>query len=143
MKVVLPEKLHQEICDHSVADFPNEACGLLVGQKNEKGELVVSNCLQAMNVSSTPEHAFEIDPTQIIKTQKNRRDLSEQIIGHYHSHPNGRAEPSKTDLKQNYDTSLIWLIAALENSKVIEINGYASFEGLFQKIDMEIISSQE
>jgi proteasome lid subunit RPN8/RPN11 len=34
------------------------------------------------------------------------------MIGHYHSHPNGAAEPSRHDAAMALDTGRLWLIVA-------------------------------
>ena len=41
-----------------------------------------------------------------------------EIVGCYHSHPNGRPEPSKRDLEYATEDGFIWLIAALDAGAV-------------------------
>jgi len=36
------------------------------------------------------------------------------VIGHYHSHPGGAAEPSRTDAESITDPAMVWVIVALE-----------------------------
>jgi len=40
-----------------------------------------------------------------------------RIIAHWHSHPNGRAEPSAQDAAMIYDRSLVWLISAVQDGR--------------------------
>ena len=45
------------------------------------------------NLADTPDR-FEIDPAEQIKLMRALRGAGREIIGCYHSHPNGSAEPS-------------------------------------------------
>jgi len=41
------------------------------------------------------------------------RGTAREIVGCYHSHPNGRAEPSRTDVAGGSESGFIWLIAGI------------------------------
>jgi proteasome lid subunit RPN8/RPN11 len=87
--------------------FPNECCGLVTG-KSGLAEAVVP----ARNVHPHPATGFEIDPATLLATHRNVRAEDRQVIGHYHSHPNGRAEPSTRDAARATDNGQIWFIIA-------------------------------
>lgn len=71
---------------------PHECCGLLLGADG----LVV--CARpAANVHPRPDRHFEIDPLALIAAHKAARGGGMALLGYYHSHPNGRAQPSDTD----------------------------------------------
>ncbi|MCH2486578.1 MAG: M67 family metallopeptidase, partial [Erythrobacter sp.] len=70
---------------------PHEACGLLLGQ----GERITA-IRPAANVHPEPARFFEIDPQALIDAHRAARDGDLQVLGYYHSHPNGLAEPSAT-----------------------------------------------
>ena len=50
------------------------------------------------------------------------------MIGCYHSHPNGRAEPSAFDLEGAAETGFVWLIAVLTSGGVCGLGAYV-FDG--------------
>lgn len=102
----LPADLRERIFSHCVEDYPREACGLLIGRP----DYMITEAVASANLSQNPEKNFEIDPALIIEYQKKLRDGTERILGHYHSHPDGRAVPSVHDQAQNHDSSLIWMI---------------------------------
>ena len=83
-----------------------EVCGLLLGQG-----LHVTAALAAQNIAEMPETAFEIDPQALIAAHKAARAGGPAVVGHYHSHPNGRAEPSVRDAAAAKGGEL-WLIVA-------------------------------
>ena len=121
-KLILPSELEQQIRRHCEAAYPHEACGLLIGSGQKVTAVVAS-----ANLSDSPENSFEIDPALIIKYQKKARAGGGQLIGHYHSHPDGKAEPSDRDQQQTYDPDLIWLIVEVRGGQSGEIKGFGCF----------------
>lgn len=97
---------------HAMDAFPKECCGLLIGKHVTATEWHVCQTIQSTNVSDGDlTKTFEIDPALLIRTQKELRDTETEIIGYYHSHPNGPARPSETDIKSVLEADKIWLIA--------------------------------
>lgn len=47
-----------------------------------------------------PESRFEVPPLDILAAEQLAEDVGLEIIGFYHSHPSGRAHPSRIDLSQ-------------------------------------------
>lgn len=92
--------------------YPNEACGLLVGHADGNGWRIIQ-AVAGANVHAEPRHRFEVDPRLVFEYMRRLRGGSETVIGHFHSHPDGPAEPSTTDRESAYDRNAIWLIAAV------------------------------
>ena len=84
-----------------------ECCGLLLGRGG-----TVNTAQPAANVHPDPADHFEIDPAALIATHRAARAGGPQVLGYYHSHPNGRAEPSTTDRAQASGDRRIWAIVA-------------------------------
>ena len=118
--IILPSEPRAAIATHAVADYPNEACGLLLGQR-QGDDMIVSQAVASTNVADKPSHRFAIDPGLRLRLQKAARSGSAQILGHYHSHPDGTAQPSKTDKAGIYEADLIWLIAAVKAGQMHDI----------------------
>ena len=89
------------------AQSPDEVCGLLVGRDG-----VVEELVPARNVAADPARSFEIDPATLLATHRTARGQGRRVIGHWHSHPNGRREPSARDAARATDNGEIWLIIA-------------------------------
>jgi proteasome lid subunit RPN8/RPN11 len=62
--------------------------------------------------------------------QKSARKSGHAVIGCYHSHPNGRAQPSATDLAGANVEDFLWLIAAGD-----ELNAFVYLRGVFTGAD--------
>jgi len=107
MPITLARTVHAAILATSEEVAPREACGLLLGAGSH-----ISHALPTANVHPEPQRHFEIDPAALIAAYKAARAGGPQIIGYFHSHPNGLARPSATDAAQASGDGRIWAIAA-------------------------------
>ena len=74
--------------------------------------------LLADNVAPDPATHFEINPTILIAAEKAARDQGAAIIGYFHSHPNGLAQPSTTDATMAAADGRYWVILTNETVTV-------------------------
>ncbi|HEY1837544.1 MAG TPA: M67 family metallopeptidase [Rhizomicrobium sp.] len=100
--------LRAQIAHEAKSAFPRECCGLIEGYR-DGSRIVATRLHAARNVAAEPDR-FEIDPGAHVALLKTLRGTQREIIGCYHSHPNGRAEPSARD--GGGDDNFVWLIAA-------------------------------
>ena len=98
------------------AALPRECCGLIEGRRggSDPDILVLHPCLNL----ARGEDEFEIDPAEQFRLMRVLRGTHREILGCYHSHPNGRAEPSPRDAAAAGEDDFLWLIAAIEGDKV-------------------------
>jgi len=101
-------KIGREILDnllYAAAAAPDrEICGLLFGADGG-----VDRAEPVDNVAENPSDSFEIDPRALFAAFRAERAGGPRLIGHYHSHPNGSAEPSARDLAAA-EPGKYWLI---------------------------------
>jgi len=94
--------------------YPEEACGLLVGRRAPGGAWCVGAVEASANVAAPPRtRRFEIDPGLRLRLMRTLRDGPDEVIGVYHSHPDGAPEPSDTDRAMIFEPAMIWLITAV------------------------------
>lgn len=86
---------------------PLECCGVLLGAGGRIGQAV-----PAANVHADPARHFEIDPAVLIAAHRAARAGGPQVLGYYHSHPNGRAGPSDEDFAMAERAGRFWAIIA-------------------------------
>lgn len=86
---------------------PRECCGILLGA-GDRIEVI----RPAANVHPHPARHFEIDPQALVDAHRAARQGGPQVLGYYHSHPNGLAEPSATDRAMAHRAGEIWAIVA-------------------------------
>ena len=107
MVVELTSGVTATLLEEAARAHPRECCGLLLGH-GARVELAVP----AGNVHPAPHDHFEIDPQALIAAHRTARSGGLQVLGYYHSHPNGRAQPSATDQTQASGDGRIWAIIA-------------------------------
>lgn len=110
MKIALPADLRAGILAAARAAHPGECCGLLLGLWDQDRAHVTA-LHPARNLAIDPDR-FDLDPADHIAAQKAARATGHAVIGCYHSHPHGRAEPSASDLAGAAQDNFLWLIAA-------------------------------
>lgn len=100
------------IADLAEAAYPGECCGLLVGTGLRR--IRVTRLIPAPNLlhHQAPDR-FELDPRIRFEAERAVRGTDQRVVGHWHSHPDGSARPSRTDLDQAWEPDLIWLIAGV------------------------------
>ena len=82
-----------------------ERCGLLLGQ----GGWILDH-RPAENIAADPARHFELDGRVLVAAERAARHGGLPVIGHYHSHPNGLEQPSRTDADAAGDDGRLWLI---------------------------------
>ncbi len=70
---------------------PAECCGVLLGTRG-----AVSEVRPVRNVA--PRGRFEMDPDELLAVLAEADDAGLDVVGSFHSHPGGRAEPSDVDV---------------------------------------------
>lgn len=91
----------------AAAAHPREACGLLLGEGGR-----ITAAVEARNVHPAPATHFEIDPQALIDAHRAARAGGSEVIGYFHSHPSGLAEPSATDRASAAGDGRVWAIIA-------------------------------
>ncbi len=114
MTVRLPARITELIHTEAMAAYPFECCGLLVGHWSADGKtLTVTEAHPSKNTTDQdPRRGFEIDPKlrfDLMRQAQARADGTD-IVGHWHSHPDGPAEPSERDVSAAYEPEFVWLI---------------------------------
>jgi proteasome lid subunit RPN8/RPN11 len=107
MIVTISSGLAKTLVDEAAAAGGVEVCGLLLGHPG-----AITTAVPARNVAADPGRSFEIDPATLLRVHREARAAGQTVIGHYHSHPNGSAGPSKRDAARAIDNGQIWLIIA-------------------------------
>lgn len=107
MTVTISSALAARIVADANANPEIEVCGLLIGEPDR-----VDAIRPAANVANDPARHFEVDPAVLFDALRAEREGRGCVVGHYHSHPTGRAAPSATDAAMIRHPGELWLIAA-------------------------------
>lgn len=129
----LPQNLRSQIEREALAALPRECCGLIEGVRENAGARATA--VHATRNLAEESDQFEIDPAEQFQLIRRLRGTSREIIGCYHSHPNGRAEPSPRDLSGAVDEEFLWLIARVEAGRA-DVQAYLCREGVFARVPL-------
>lgn len=131
MPILLSSALHQQLLSEAAAAFPRECCGLLFGTSDR-----IDRAQPCANVAADPIRTFEIDPAALIAAERAARSGGQGLIGYYHSHPNGRAEPSPCDASEAARDDRLWLIVAGNTITAWRATAHGALHGVFDPIEL-------
>ena len=110
IRIVIADDLRRAIENEASAANPRECCGLIEGVV--EGSEYRATALHPSPNLAPRDDRFEIAPDVQFAALKAARANGHRIIGCYHSHPNGQAEPSRHDLAGAGEDGFVWLIAS-------------------------------
>ncbi|WP_336364391.1 desampylase [Halalkalicoccus salilacus] len=96
---------------------PREVCGVLGGRRTAASVLVES-AVPVPNVADEPRARYELDPERQLAAIESLEERGEEVVGFYHSHPDGPAGPSATDRAQATWPDAHYVIVSLPEESV-------------------------
>lgn len=141
--IVVAASALRTIVSAAKARYPEESCGLLIGRRESdgvaNGRIVVSEAREGANVAPEPRRKrFEIDPRLRLQTMRALGHGPEAIVGHFHSHPDRPARPSRTDIERAYEPELIWVITAVAGGRAVETAAFRIERGLVFRLELVV-----
>jgi proteasome lid subunit RPN8/RPN11 len=89
----MPRPELERMLAHVRTGYPFEACGALLGRDHE----VVRVAPLENRETEKPSVRYAIDPKDLVRLDRESREVGLEIIGYFHSHPDHPARPSETD----------------------------------------------
>lgn len=130
-RVVLPSHLVEQMLAQACASPHAEICGLVTARNGHP-----SRCIAVRNVAPQPQRLFSMDPQQQIAAMRSMREQGEELYGIYHSHPQGPAEPSATDIEQAAYPEALYLIIALNGERRPQLRAYRISDGKTRAVQL-------
>ena len=121
----LPKSAAAAILAHAERDAPHEACGLLIGVGH-----AVARVVPTANGDASPTR-YTIPAAQHFAALRLARAEGLAVIGAYHSHPRGPAEPSATDAATAFP-GFVFAIAGLAPEP--HVRGWQFADGNFVEL---------
>ena len=107
------------------AAYPDECCGILLGEIDSAGNKIVKQ-LQAINNAredGEKYHRFLITPEDMLQAEQTARAAKMEVIGFYHSHPDHPAVPSEYD-RDHALPFYSYAIVSVEKEKAKELTSW-------------------
>src|SRR5690348_5241546 len=111
MALILNQEQFEAIQAHGASDYPNECCGILLGQVSDSRKAVEEvvrlknlrlDAARAQEIlpleapgKESERNRFLIDPKEQLRVEKGARARGLDVLGYYHSHPDHPARPSE------------------------------------------------
>jgi proteasome lid subunit RPN8/RPN11 len=110
--VALPEAVRAAIVAHARAALPNEACGLVIGDRPASDGGVVLRWAPTRNKAASP-YRYEIQPEDLLRLTIETDDAGEVFWAIVHSHVASPARPSPTDIGLAFYPDALYLLVSL------------------------------
>jgi len=89
--IELERAFFEEMVEHGLAAFPNEACGLLAAKEERPVKFFAMTNADASPVS------YRLDPKEQLEAENEMEDEEWQTLAIFHTHTHSEAYPSPTD----------------------------------------------
>lgn len=111
--VALPAAIRDAIVEHARREAPNEACGIVVGDRAaaEGGRALRWEPLR--NPLESP-YRYAIDPDDLLRLTIETDDADEVFWAIVHSHVASPARPSPTDLREAHYPDALYMLVSLD-----------------------------
>lgn len=108
-EVLISNRHLKRIIRYAVRSAPMEVCGILAGSHKR-----ISHIFPVPNMLQSPSQ-FRMEPGKQLGVLRKLDRLGVDMVGYYHSHPNGPGWPSITDCQANMFPNIISLIVFFKN----------------------------
>ena len=110
--VQLPAPLIDAIVEHARSEYPNEACGLVIGDRAAGDGGTALRFVPTRNRAASP-YRYEIDSEDLLRLTIAIDDADEVFWAIVHSHVRSPAYPSPTDVGLAFYPDALYLLVSL------------------------------
>lgn len=125
MALTIDRTLLEQLRQHGEETYPNECCGVLVGEFEEAGNKTVKSVERCGNTRmDSPQNRYQISPIDLVRIQREAELEGYDIVGFYHSHPDHPALWSSTDLAEAHWSGCSYVITSVDKGKAALTNSF-------------------
>ncbi len=118
----LPAAIRDAIVAYARAEYPNEACGLIIGDSPATDGGRALRFERARNKAASP-YRYEIDPNDLLRLTIATDDAEEVFWGIVHSHTHSPAVPSPTDIGLAFYPDALYVLVSLSEDEADPVTG--------------------
>ena len=128
----------QSLIDNARRNPRVECCGFLAGREG-----IITHAFPAENIAANRATSYEVATKEIVHLMRKIRAASLEMLGIYHSHPNGRGEPSETDIATvGYPEVAYFIISLAANADAdanAVVRAFAIRDGQVTELKLSIV----
>ncbi|HET7169025.1 MAG TPA: M67 family metallopeptidase [Candidatus Limnocylindrales bacterium] len=134
----------QAMLDHARHDYPNEACGVIVGDRPAADGGRALRFEATRNEARSP-YRYNIDPADLYRLSVAVDDADHVFWGIVHSHTHSPAVPSPTDLGLAFYPDALYVLVSLSGDQADRTTGAPSVrawrivEGEMHEVVLDIV----
>ncbi|MFL5677697.1 MAG: Mov34/MPN/PAD-1 family protein [Chloroflexota bacterium] len=114
--VFVPPSIREAIAAQARAEYPNEACGLIVGDAPAADGGVALEYIPTRNKAASP-YRYEIEPADLLRLTIETDDADQVFWGIVHSHTHTPAVPSPTDIGLAFYPESLYILVSLSEDE--------------------------
>ncbi|MEO8468431.1 MAG: M67 family metallopeptidase [Chloroflexota bacterium] len=134
--VSISTAIREAIEAHARAALPNEACGLIIGDRPAVDGGVALRWLPTRNRAASP-YRYEIDSEDLLRATIETDDADEVFWAIIHSHVASPARPSPTDIELAFYPDALYVLVSLHPDEVDPATGAAGLRA-WRILDNEV-----
>ncbi len=122
--VTISAAMREAIVAHARAALPNEACGLIIGDRPAADGGLALRWMPTRNRAASP-YRYEIDSDDLLRATIDTDDADEVFWAIVHSHVASPARPSPTDIGLAFYPDALYLLVSLHPDEADPVTGGA------------------
>jgi proteasome lid subunit RPN8/RPN11 len=130
--ISITDEVKAAIEKQALESIPYECCGLLSGKDN----LITANH-PLRNEADRPLTNYFASPDDLFKAMRRMREMRQEMLGIYHSHPRSKAYPSPTDVQMAFYPEAIYFIISLEPQ--IELRAFRINNTVIEEVNFQVL----
>ena len=141
----LPALLLQAMIDDARAGYPNESCGLILGDAAAAAGGQALRFEATRNAAASP-YRYEIHPDDLYRLSVAADEADQVFWGIVHSHTHTQAVPSPTDVGLAFYPDALYILVSLSEDEAHPMTGAPSVrawrivEGEVHEVALEIVT---
>jgi [CysO sulfur-carrier protein]-S-L-cysteine hydrolase len=122
-----------EMVEHGLAVFPNEACGLLAGKEGRPVHFFPMTNADASPVS------YRLDPMEQLRVFDEMDEQGWELLGIVHTHTHSEAYPSETDRSLAFYPDARYMIMSLSDREHPDLRAYRIVDGQITEEELQVV----
>ena len=110
--VAMSAALVEQLVEHARAEYPNEMCGVIVGDRPAAHGGQPLRWVATRNPAASPLR-YEIDPDELLRLTIETDEADEAFWAIAHSHTHSPARPSLTDVGLAFYPDALYILVSL------------------------------
>jgi proteasome lid subunit RPN8/RPN11 len=141
--IQITSAIRDEMVEHALREFPNEACGLLAGSfgasaANGGIPEAIADRFHAMRNADASPVTYRLDPKEQLRAFDQIEEAGREVVGIVHSHTHTDAYPSETDRNQAFYPEAHYLLVSLSDRANPVLRGYSIRDGEVEEQEVRI-----